>query len=486
MTYSQANPILVSNLSPNSRCITKGVGKANGADWKDSQDHTSAMTTFINRNGGSSIFPDNRLMPVEAIVNGAPFEKCSYPLDDKLMDLEDGSWQPDAGAVGYTYEVVEIIYGDEITDDSQKWLRVVTHPLSEALVQDTYWDPPVDGYSPAVSYYNDRYNDAAFMSTRHEAKVRYRCTRNSDFNENSPTQMKDACETFIVTVQCGNKNSQYDAQFTGAANKTLVLSPNYSGTNGAVCEYAVEVSGIDAYWKNEGVVGDTTVPNLMSVSSGGISIDFSKLQNTGTGNVTFIVYGNWTGNSASNPTGLPVVPSRSSNSVTFNVSVNGANESSQTFKSSVSAAGNLNMYNATKEEVASRCSAVMTIVYNATNGTVFITKGGGGGISPTFYPTTITQSSASTTFGWLNEGVTSRRYNAVEATRGQATISVESNYDYTIEKLEGVDIPIQKSGNSFTLDFSGVSSESQTFRYRLAQVSPSPEYATIAITINEQ
>jgi hypothetical protein len=227
----------------------------------------------------------------------------------------------------------------------------------------------------------------------------------------------------------------------------------------------------------------------VSVSSGGISIDFSKLQNIGTGNVTFTVYGNWTGNKASSPTGLPVVPNRSSNSITFSASITGANEAAQTFKSaSIQAAGNLNMYNATKEEVASRCAVVMTIVYNATNGTVFITKGSGTGISPKFYPTTITQNGASTTFSWLDEGITGRRYSAVSATRegGLATISVESNYDYTIEKLEGADVPVQKSDNSFTLDFSGASSASQTFRYKLTQVSPSPEYATIAITINEQ
>lgn len=185
MTYNQANAVLVSTLSPDNRCISKGVGKANGADWKDTQDHTSAMTTFMNRNGGSSMFPDNRLMPVEAIANGAPFEKCSYPLDDKLMDLGTQRYTGDAGAVGYTYEVVDIIYGDEITNDSEKWLRVEPKPLSGAEWRGTLWDPSTDAYSPAVDYYNDRYDDAAFMATRHEAKVRYRCTRNSDFNENS-------------------------------------------------------------------------------------------------------------------------------------------------------------------------------------------------------------------------------------------------------------------------------------------------------------
>lgn len=35
MTYKEANPVLVSALIPNSRCISKGVGKDNGADWKD-------------------------------------------------------------------------------------------------------------------------------------------------------------------------------------------------------------------------------------------------------------------------------------------------------------------------------------------------------------------------------------------------------------------------------------------------------------------
>lgn len=485
MTYNQANAVLVSDLSPDSRCISKGVGKANGADWKDTQDHVSAMTEFINRNGGSALFPDSRLMPVEAIVNGAPFEKCSYPLDDKLMDMKMEDHTDDAGAVGYTYEVTDIIYGDEITSDSQKWLRVVPRTLGEALVRAQLWDPLTDTYSPAVSYYNDRAGDATFMSTRHEAKVRYRCTKNGDFVENSNTQMKDACETFIVTVQCGNNNSQYDASFTGATGKTLLISPNYSGTNGAVCEYAVEASGVDAYWKSSGVVGDTSSPSMISVSSGGISINFGQIgQEQGTGNVTFTVYGNWTGNTSS-LTGLPVVPNRSSNTVTFGVSITGANESAQTFKSSITAASNLNMDNANKEDIASRCSVVMTIVYNSSDGTVNITKGNGGGISPLFYPSTISQGGLSNTFAWLDEGITSRRYDAVEATRSSATISVESNYDYTIDKMEGSDVPIQKSGNSFTIDFSGTPSASQTFRYRLKQVSPSPEYADIAITINE-
>lgn len=429
------------------------------------------MTTFINRNGGPSLFPDTRLMPVEAIVNGAPFEKCSYPLDDKLLDLKMEAHTDDAGAIGYTYEVVDIIYGSEITDSSQEWLRVVPHTLSEAMVLYQLWDPLTDAYSPAVSYYNDRSNDTAFMSTRHEAKVRYRCTRNSDFNENSATQMKDACETFMVTVQCGGSSSQYDAQFTGATDKTLIITPTYSGTNGAICEYAVEVSGVDAYWKSGGVVGETSFPDMISVSSGNISIDFSKLtfQLIG-GNITFNIYGNWTGNNSSNPTGLPVVPDRSSSTVSFGISVNGANEPAQSFKSSITAASNLNMENATKEDIESRCSKVMTIVYNGAAGTVYITKVGGGGISPVFYPTTASDGSTTQNFTWRDEGITSRRYEALAVNRSIVTVNVQSTGGYTVEKLDDTDqgqYNISISGNSFTLDFRNVSAEPETKRFRL-------------------
>ena len=64
MVYKEANSVLNSALTPDKRCISKGVGKDNGADWKDTQDHTSAMTTFMNRNGGASLFPDMRSLPL--------------------------------------------------------------------------------------------------------------------------------------------------------------------------------------------------------------------------------------------------------------------------------------------------------------------------------------------------------------------------------------------------------------------------------------
>ena len=35
MVYKEANSVLNSRLIPNERCISKGVGKDNGADWKD-------------------------------------------------------------------------------------------------------------------------------------------------------------------------------------------------------------------------------------------------------------------------------------------------------------------------------------------------------------------------------------------------------------------------------------------------------------------
>mgnify|MGYP006958206529 CR=1 FL=1 len=35
MVYKEANSVLNSALTPDKRCISKGVGKDNGADWKD-------------------------------------------------------------------------------------------------------------------------------------------------------------------------------------------------------------------------------------------------------------------------------------------------------------------------------------------------------------------------------------------------------------------------------------------------------------------
>lgn len=505
MTYREANSVLNSNLHDfsvavsDSRCISKGVGKDNGADWKDTQDHTSAMTTFMNRNGGASLFPDMRLMPVEAIQNGAPFELCRYPLDDKLMDLAMSSSTGDAGALGYNFEVVDITYDDENTAG---WLTVETHQYGDGqhdYVLSQLWDPLTDTYSPAVTYRNSRSEDAAFMSTRHEARVRYRVTKNSQYNENSATQMKDACETFFVTVQCGQNNSGYLAQFNNATNKTLRIEPNYSQANGAICEYAVEVSGIDAYWKADGVVGSTTAADMISVSSGGISIDFSKLPSSqGTGNTTFTLYGNWTGSSTSNPTGLPVVPHRGSNSVTFRATVN--DDNAQTSKISVYAEGNLNMYNATKEEIAERCTSIMKIVYNPSDGTVNISNGDKGGEGYIFYPKTANDTITTQNFTWINEGRESRNYAALAVARKPVTVIMETGIKYEggdysspapykVEKADNSDpltYNIDIFGNQFTIDFTNIPEVPVTKTFKLTSIAGwCPEYANISFTFNE-
>lgn len=123
MTYQEVNDILYTRLVPDNRCISRGVGESNGAEFDD----------FIAANTPAGadptvLFPLNRLMPVDAMENEPSPSSCALPFDDMVMTMQgysadSGSGQPssmtgydfyigDIAAAGYVYNLERVIVGN--------------------------------------------------------------------------------------------------------------------------------------------------------------------------------------------------------------------------------------------------------------------------------------------------------------------------------------------------------------------------------------
>ena len=123
MTYQEANDILYTRLVPDNRCISRGVGESNGAEFDD----------FVAANTPSGVdpsvlFPANRLMPVDAMENEPSPSSCALPFDDMVMvmpgyegDSGNGSssprqgydfYVPDIALAGYVYNLERVIVGN--------------------------------------------------------------------------------------------------------------------------------------------------------------------------------------------------------------------------------------------------------------------------------------------------------------------------------------------------------------------------------------
>lgn len=312
MTYQEANNILYTKLTPDERCIRRGIG----------EDHGAVFTEFLNRNTPQGqdpnvLFPSSRLMPVEALENEPqpsscflPFDEMSYYMGGYEGDNHAGvasshtgydRYRPDQISAGWVYNVDRIIIGDRVYPGN----KTMTESSTQSVFTDADWlsvELVPEPTQRPIDVYHDGTDAAAagkdgstchFTLVRHiltwegiryhvksqsadsdyrTAKIIIKATKNqsmysdlqaaaatynSTHSDDSTFVAEDVCPTFVINFRqkAGQNGDNGDGEILAVVENvteggSVTLTCNSASSELDLAVYGTGSSGGNGYWSS--------------------------------------------------------------------------------------------------------------------------------------------------------------------------------------------------------------------------------------------